>query len=238
MDERLKTLYNSGREKFTEGKYDDAMKSFSEFIENNQSFADVYEMLGIICHQRGTFDRAIEYFKKATELNPRYTEASINLAVTYMDIGQYNKAREVYSRIRAVEAQAQDAPKKISDHFARGKLANMHMEIADIYRSFGLFNEAIDEYKKSLELEPEFVDVLTKLGMALRDKGKLLHAIGEWEEAKRIKPTYSPARLNLGVAYYSLGKMDNARTELNEILKYDPENRQAKMYLRMIEEME
>ena len=41
--------------------------------------------------------KAAEHFEKALELNPRYTEVSLNLAVTYNDLGEFNKAQEVFS---------------------------------------------------------------------------------------------------------------------------------------------
>ena len=167
MDEKLMNLYNSGKEAFREGRKGEALKLLTEFVNINQHFADVYDILGIIHHQNGKFNEAIECFKMARKINPRYTEASMNLAVIYMDLGQYEKAKEVYRTVKDLEEKSEEAPKKISDHFARGKLANMHGEVGDIYLSFGLFDDAIGEYRKALDLEPEFVDILNKLGVAL-----------------------------------------------------------------------
>ena len=46
-------------------------------------------------HMKGELRKASAHFEKALEINPRYTEASLNLAITYNDLGEFKKAQEV-----------------------------------------------------------------------------------------------------------------------------------------------
>lgn len=234
MEEKLKEFYSLGKENFACGLYEDALLYFSEFIKGNTRFADVYHMLGVIYHQRGEFEEAVKAFKRALKLNPSYTEAYLNLAVTYSDLGKFKQAEEVYAQ--AAAATQMQAKFGIKDKFARGKLANMHVEIGDIYKGLGLHDEAIEEYRKALKLNPSFVDVKTKLGVAYRDKGDTKQAIKELKEAKRLKPGYSVAGINLGITYYSQGKIKEAKREWKDVLKRDSKNETARMYLRLVEE--
>src|SRR5258708_37409635 len=95
-------------------------------------------MLGVVYHTQGRFQDAEEAFETALRLNPRYTEAALNLSVTYNDRGKYDRAREVYSR--AVSASI-GQPHAL-DGFARGKLANMHAALGAVYAGLAMVDEA------------------------------------------------------------------------------------------------
>ena len=61
---------------------------------------------------------------------------------------------------------------------------------------------------------------------------------GAWthyEAALEAKPTYVPARLQLGVTLLALGEPAKTEEQWQEVIKLEPENSQAKMYLRMLE---
>src|SRR3954469_1890741 len=145
MDERIKELLARGRDHYQKREFDKADYILREVIEHADGFADVYDMLGIIAHSRGDLHAAARYFERAVALNPSYTEALLNLAVTYNDLGNYEAARNVYAKVRQLGA---DGSQKL-DPFARGKLANMHADLAHAYAEFGLSREAIDEYVKA-----------------------------------------------------------------------------------------
>ena len=129
MDERIKQVLLLGREHYEKREYDKAEPLLRDVLQADDRFADVHDMLGVISHSRGNFMAAEKHFERALELNPSYTEAALNLAVTYNDRGKYEAAREVYKRIRGKPS----GEKEGLDPFARGKLANMHADIAQAY---------------------------------------------------------------------------------------------------------
>jgi tetratricopeptide (TPR) repeat protein len=230
MDERLKQLLILGREHYERREYDRAEQVLREVLEKTDRFADVYNMLAVILHERGDFVAAERYFERAVELNPLYTEALLNLAVTYNDLGKYEAARQVYAKIRKGDGQM-----GILDPFARGKIANMHADIAQAYADAGCKPEAIEQLKKAVELCPSFADLQTRLGSLYRDAGNLALAREHYETARQSNPKYVPARVLLGVTMLALGNPDSAVAEWREVLTIDPENKNAKMYLRMVE---
>jgi tetratricopeptide (TPR) repeat protein len=230
MDERLKQLLVLGREHYERREYERAEPVLRQVLERADRYADVYNMLAVILHERGDFVGAEEFFERAVQLNPNYTEAQLNLAVTYNDLGKYEAAREVYARIHRHEGQA-----GIDDPFARGKIANMHAEIAQAYIDVGWPQEAIEQLKKAVELCPKFADLQTRLGTLYRDAGNLSLAREHYEAARNANPRYATARVLLGVTLLSLGNSDQAIAEWREALRIDPDNKNAKMYLRMVE---
>jgi len=235
MDEELRVHYLLGREAFQKNDYQEAERQLAAFVQTVSHFADVWHMLGVIYHEQGKFNRAVECFEKALAINPKYTEALLSLAVTYNDLGQYDKAQSLYADAkRGGGAAAVEAP-VLPDPFVRGKIANMHAELGDVYRSIGLQTEAIAEYGRALKLRPDFPDIRTKLAQALQDQGQKEQALAELKEIKRSRPDYLLARINLGVVHYSMGRVEEAIREWKEVLTEDSENKKALMYLRLVE---
>lgn len=231
MNERVKQLLVLGREHYAKREFEKAEQMLRMVLEEEDRYADVHDMLGVIAHSRGNFLVAERHFERALELNPAYTEAALNLAVTYNDRGKYEKAREVYSRIKVGPVGTAQG----LDPFARGKLANMHADIAQAYADAGLPREAIREYEKATSLCPQFADLQVKLGTLLREVNDLPAARGHYEAALQAKPNYVPARLQLGVTLLALGEPTAAEEHWRHVISIEPENSQAKMYLRMLE---
>jgi tetratricopeptide (TPR) repeat protein len=229
MDDRLKQLLVLGREHYERREYDRAERVLRQVLEITDRYADVYNMLAVICHDRGDFAAAEQFFERAVSLNPNYTEALLNLAVTYNDLGKYDAAKEVYARVRGTGKEGG------LDPFARGKIANMHADLAQAYADAGCRAEAIEQLKRAVDLCPTFADLQTKLGTLYRDDNNLALARRAYEAARDANPSYAPARVLLGVTLLSLGEIDAAVKEWNEALAIEPENRSAKMYLRMVE---
>jgi tetratricopeptide (TPR) repeat protein len=230
MDEQAKQLLALGREHYDRREYDRAERVLRQVLEVTDRYADVHNMIAVILHDRGDFHGAEHHFERAVELNPSYTEALLNLAVTYNDLGKYDAARRVYARIRRDESSS-----TLQDPFVRGKLANMHADLAQAYVDAGSRPDAIEQLEKAVGLCPGFADLQSRLGTLHRDSDDFVRARVHYEAARAANPQYTSARVLLGVTLLSLGEADLAVAEWREVLAIDPENRSSKMYLRMVE---
>jgi tetratricopeptide (TPR) repeat protein len=230
MDERTRERLLRGREHYRANEYDLAEPFLSELAEGDGEYADVFDMLGVIYHQRGRVADALRMFERALAINPAYTDAALNLAVTYNDLGRYQEAKDLYERV--VDA-SKNAPRRL-DPYARGKLANMHADLGAAYRELGQYTDAVREYEKALALGPDFHDVRTRLGATLRDMGNLAAAAEQFERVRLDKPAYLPARLQLGLALYGLGRRADALDEWQQILALEPGHKSATMYVAMV----
>jgi tetratricopeptide (TPR) repeat protein len=231
MDERTKELLARGREHYQRREFDKADVLLRAVIAERDGFADVFDMLGVIAHWRNDLAAAARYFERAVEINPAYTEALLNLAVTYNDQARYDAARQVHAKIRKLGTSGAMQV----DPFARGKIANMHADIGQAYADAGILHEAIEEYTKAVRLCPGFADLRTRLGNLYRDAGDLERARYQYQAAKDANPNYAQARILLGVALFSLGDSAAALHEWRDVLALEPDNRSAQMYVRMIE---
>jgi tetratricopeptide (TPR) repeat protein len=229
MDDRTKQLLTLGREHYTRGEFDKAEHYFKQVLERNVSAADVFNMLGVIHHDRGHFEEAQACFEEALDINPQYTEAALNLAVTYNDLGRYEDAKRVY---RGALAQGAKAAGGVTA-FVKGKIANLHADVAQAYVDAGMTSEAMHELRKAVLLCPGFADLRLKLANLYREASDYEAAAYELEEALKVKPLYVPAQVALGVVRFSLGDLPAATKCWQRALEIDPQNRSASLYLKM-----
>ena len=223
-------IYMEARISFDKGEHDKAEKLLLELLKANVAYADVYNKLGFIYHQKNDFEKAAWFFEKALQLNPGYTEASLNLSVTYNELGRFEDASRIFSNAAKI---AHPTPSSI-DPYIQGKLANEHSQLGDHYYDLGLYDEALAEYKKALKLRPNFVDIITKAGVTLREQGLFDEAISVFIRAKEVNPKYVAARVHLGVTYYMKGFIDLAVEEGEEAKKIDPNNKDIQAYMNLV----
>jgi tetratricopeptide (TPR) repeat protein len=232
MDDALKQLLTLGRGFFEKKQFAQAEKYLTQIVEQNQSFADVYNMLGVIYHDQGQFARAQRAFEAALRINPAYTDAALNLAIIYNDMGKYREAKEVY---QGALTRQKSSPNRM-DPFVKGKIANMYADIANVFASSGMMEEAVGEYRRALELGPSFVDIRMKLADALRDLGDHAGSLAEFEEILKVNPNYLPGRVHYGIALYSAGRRPEAVAMWEDVLAKNPGNKSAEMYLNLVRE--
>jgi pentatricopeptide repeat protein len=229
MDDHLKQLLLLGREHYHNREYERAEYLLRQVADKADQFADVHHMLGVIVHSRGDFVEAERHFERAVQINPNYTEAQLNLMVTYNDLGKYDEARRLYSQMRS---RGQEKGREL-DPFAKGKIANMHAELAQAYQDVNMTVDAVRELEKATQLCPTFADLLTRLGVLYRDTGETARAREKFEAAKAANPKYVQARLLLGVLLLSSGESEAAVSEFEAVVAQDPDNKSAHTYLRI-----
>lgn len=230
MDERQKQAIALGREYYEKREYDKAERQLSKVIEQpGHGYADIHNMMGVIQHDRGALERARDEFREALRINPNYTEAALNLSVTYNDLGEYAEAQRVYGEVLHRKADNTDG----IDPFAKGKIANLHADLAQAYLGIGLTNEAIQELRGAIRLCPHFADLRVRLGEIYQQAGDSAAAKYEFAEAIRVKPGWARAHVALGLVQLVSGARLDAIAQFEEALKHSPDDKSARMYLRM-----
>lgn len=229
----IKEMITIGKQYFDNKEFSKAEQYLQDVLNQGARYADVLNMMGVIAHVQGKFASAIDCFKKALEINPRYTEAVLNLAVLYNDLGQYEEAKKLYGSLKRQSTKAFGQIEPV----LRGKLSNLHADIGDIYRSIGLHKYAIDEYRKALELNPDYFDIRTKLGQALREQGRLGDSLKEFKKVLDSDSSYCPALIQQGITFYTMNRTSEAKKSWNSALEKDADNKYAQMYLRLCSAM-
>ena len=77
-------------------------------------------------------------------------------------------------------------------------------------------------YQQVLELDPNHVEALNNLGVALHAQGKIDEAMACLRRAVTLKPDYADAHSNLGNALKEQGKLDEAVACYRQALELNP----------------
>jgi serine/threonine protein kinase/tetratricopeptide (TPR) repeat protein len=116
------------------------IRILEELTEKYPNEKDAYVELGFIYQNRGLLEDSIRENKKALELAPNDGYILNQLGYTYSDMGEYEKAVECF------ETYANLYPED----------ANPVDSMAEQYFRMGRLDEAIVNYKKVLEIKPDF----------------------------------------------------------------------------------
>ncbi len=94
--------------------------------------------------------------------------------------------------------------------------------------------KAIPHYRKTLELNPGFVDAYMNMSIALTSQGRFEESLDHCRWALEIKPDYCKARLHMGITRELQGELEEAVRHLKQALICDPDSADAHFYLGQI----
>ncbi len=84
------------------------------------------------------------------------------------------------------------------------------------------FEEAIENFKKALQIKPDYAEAHNSLGIALQSRGRFPEAIASYEKSLQIKPDLVEAHNNHGAVLKEQGRLDEAIASFGKALKIDP----------------
>ena len=88
-------------------------------------------------------------------------------------------------------------------------------------------DEAVEQYRKALELNPTYMEAYSNLGNALRQQGRLDEAMAYCRKALEIQPQSVKTHRVLGLALAASGRFDEAIAQFQEALAIEPECAEA-----------
>ncbi|HEX9191359.1 MAG TPA: tetratricopeptide repeat protein [Candidatus Deferrimicrobiaceae bacterium] len=232
MSRELAALIRMGKSAYGEMDFLRAERLLREAVAGGAKYADIYYTLGLIEHQRGNFRQAVEQFRQAVSANPDYTEALLSLSITLNDMGRYEEARTAYGNAADVLSRDGAPPQ---ENMFRGRIANLHKELGELYLALGQFDQAITEYRKAIAVAPWYPDLRIRMVVALREAGRLEEALSEVDAFLAGSPGSAPALLQKGILHFLAGNRSMARRAWEEALYREPLNRIVQVYLNTLD---
>ncbi len=162
------------------------------------------------------FRAAIDYFKKAADLDPKYGRAYAALAATYWEA--YTRywgfalgfSRPHDARVQAEQflAKAMLDPTPLAHQVASAMLLHTQQH-----------EEAIAEAKRAIASDPNDADGYVAMAGVFSFTGKAREALELVERAIRLNPHYPPYYLyQLGLAQFGMNRLDDAATSLQRAI--------------------
>ena len=222
-------MLSEARGYFINGNYKMAEPILNQMLLQNTRNPEVYQMLATIFYDKGQFSKAIKTFKRALEIDPTYTDASVGLSIILNDLGKYDEGKQVF-----FDAQAQLEKKSgKQDPFVDEKLASKHEELADLYFQYKRYNEALEQLLKAQKLSSRKSEITLRVAEVYVQLGQPERAIKDLKALIREFPHLIPARLKLGAIYYNSNNIAEATEQWENILIRDPHHPEALRFLKM-----
>lgn len=190
----------------------------------------------------GRFGRALDFYRQATEKDPRDTEAWFGLGQCYAGLNEPDNVVKTFRD--AMEANPRDSriPYQLGTYYLRlGKPEQAveaferalriepddahaldHLGVAQA--ESGRYAEALDAHRKAVRADPDFAQAHFNMGVTLAAMEQLEDAVAAYENALRVRPGYVEALSNMGLTLTRLNRGKEAVAALRNALRIDPDH--------------
>ncbi len=207
--------HNAGRLPEAEGIY-------QQILQTVPDQPDTLHLLGLVSHQMGKNDIAVELIAKALAIKPDFAEAHYGLGLSLHSLGNLDEAVASYQKALAINPDYIEA----------------HNNLGSAFKDLHKLDDAIASFGKAIALKPDHANALFNLGNAhhyeLRNLGE---AVANYQKALTIKPDFVEAHNNLGNALQDLGKLDESMASYRKAMTIDPNYTDAHSNLIFIQDL-
>ncbi len=194
----------------------------AEAVEKLQKANDCKEKFIYLAfaHRRiREFEKAIENLQKSLDYEADTLSITLEKTATYRDAGNFDAAEK--------ELKACQNFENVS--------AEYHYQLGRLQEVQGLYEQATDNYKTSLELSPNNQRALFHLAYRCDLSGDEEAAIDYYRQIASSSPVYVNALLNLAVLYDDNSQYDKAAKCVDTVLETHPNHQRAILFEKDIE---
>ena len=174
----IKEALDFAVEKHNQGNLREAEEIYKKVLEKQPDNPNALHLLGLIMHQSGKNDEAINLIKKAISFNPSAMYYG-NLGMIYDFLGNEEKSAECFEK--ALE---------INPNYGNAHLA--HYNLGVFYKEKGEFEEALTHFDRAIEIDKNFYDARWNRSLVLLLLGRFKEGWEEYEyRFKKKSPTDS-----------------------------------------------
>ena len=231
QDPSESNLFDWGSELLLHRTLDPAVEVFQQASQRYPQSPRLTIGLGVALYSRGNYDDAVKALLKGTDLSPADARCYFFLSRAYDS--SPNHAEEVIQRFRRFTAvqpdngrafyyyamslwkgrRTQDPDldlKQIESLLTKSialdpKLAEAHLQLANLYSDQGKYADAIPEYERARELNSDLADVYYRLGQAYVHTGHKDRAQEQFEVYQRLRAEH-------------LADLDKQRAEIRQFV--------------------
>jgi protein O-GlcNAc transferase len=203
----VQELFALALKKHQAGHFSDAERLYRQILQTDSRHTDALHFLGVLAHQAGRNDMAVDLIGKAIAQNGRVPGFHINLGNALKAQGKFPEAAAAYAYALSLK------PDNVAAHYSLG--VALHAQ--------GKLPEAAAAYRRALSLKPDHAEAYTNLGNVLQAQGKPDEALAAYSRALTYNPELAEAHGNLGNVHKALGRSDEALRAYARALALKPD---------------
>ncbi len=193
------------------GRLPEAESMYRQILQAYPDQPVAVHLLGVVAHQVGQKEIAVDLISKALAIKPDYLEAHYNLGNVFKEQGRLEDSVACYQKALAIQPDYPEA----------------HNNLGNVFEELGRLDEAVACYRKALAIKPDYLGAHYNLGNAFKELGRLDEAVACYRNALAIKPDYPEAHNSLGIAFEELGRLDEAVACYRKALAIKPDYLEA-----------
>jgi tetratricopeptide (TPR) repeat protein len=196
------------------------MLLFIACTKNNKKYADEYYEQGLVFYKSMEYDRSIDDFTKALEINPKDKE---NHKVYYMRGRSYLENRQYDQAINDFTKALEICP----DTDKATKFSIMESR-GNAYHALNKNDAAIKDFSDAIALNPRHKNVkyvYNNRGWVWQNKKDYQKAAKDYYAALAIDPAFAPAYYGRASSWYKLGNLPRALEDAKEAFRLEPETK-------------
>ena len=201
--------YNKGLALVSVQNYEQAVKELHQAVKEKPGSFAAHNALGRALRSLGQPAEATDEFKKALGLNPRFVDASLNLADIALDQKRY-----VAAAYYVQQALSKSPPQPFSDR--------LEMDLAMAYSGNQEYEKAAGVFKKLVAAHPDSSELHFDLANTYAHYNEWDPAAAEYKQTLRLDPKNDAARLSLAKAYISLNQVSETLPYLRDYVSNQP----------------
>ena len=210
-------------------RLDDAQTLFEKLLSAPEYEAAASNGLGQVSLRKQDHHKAVEYFSRALELEPRATKIHYPLAMSLRAAGQSEQAKQHLSQFGKQELVISD--RLVDSLQALKNPASLHFSLAMTAVVRKDFPTAIREFNEGLEHEPDNSAARTSYARVLYLNGTKDEARTQLEQVVASDPDKPLALFLLALLDDEAKNMEEAAKLYSRVIALDPEHEGARFFL-------
>ena len=176
-----------------------AIEQYEQIVKIEPNNVDNHLLLGRLYRLNNDLQKAESELKTAVKIDPNSEEAVTTLAILYTDEGDTAHALQVLSAIPDT-----------------GRSAKLYSALGAAYEQRKEYKNAIDAYKKAIQLDRDNLDAIRGLAENLLNDGQTDAALDQYKIIADANPEDAQTYLRLAEIYRRQGKYDLALENLKK----------------------
>jgi len=207
----LQAKFAQGLEQLRKGNPARAEAICKQVLKRQPNHFDALHLLGVIALQTGRPQLAVDFLRKAIEVDQDVAEVHSNLGNGLRDLRRQEDAIASYDKAIALQ------PDYAYLSYNRG------IALRELNRS----EDAIASYDKAIALRPDYAEAYHNRGIAQRDLMRPGDAIASYDTAISLRPDYAEAYSNRGNALSDLKRQEDAIASYDTAIALRPDYAEA-----------
>ena len=191
-------------------EFPNAVEAYKKYLNlNPENPGEAYSRMGLCQVELKDFEGAIVSFNETLKATPADVRINTKLAEAYQNVGQFDKAAEVYTLLTQI------SPEDSRIYFNT---------IIRMYDEAKMPDKAIESIQKMIEIDPTNTDLLYNLGYMYQKQEKYNEAIEAYNKVIEIDPNMEFAYLQLGYCYNLTKRHKDLVTVSEKFVKISPDS--------------